>query len=115
MANWYEPTAEQRAGWEEWVAERPPAVREVAKRFPPWVLYWLHSPGQRVCVVSIMENDDGCLLKVVVSGDYNFVVTERMVFGVDPATLTECDLPKEGEIVGVGTPEKFSRGAGLPS
>ncbi len=48
MANRYEPSDEQRASWAEWLAERPLEVRKLAKRFPPWKLYRLDPPGQRV-------------------------------------------------------------------
>lgn len=36
MARIFEPTPEQEAGLAEWLATRPPRIRAVAERFPPW-------------------------------------------------------------------------------
>ena len=101
MANWYEPTDEQLATYAEWLDERPPHVREVAERFPPWKLFRMESSGHRVTVHSFDERIDGTVtLKVNVTGDYNFVAFERRVFGIDPEDLTECELPAEDELLG---------------
>lgn len=99
MSNRYEPTQEQRDGWEAWVNERPPAVKAVAERFQPWKLYRLGSTGHRVYIYSIGEGDE-ITLTVVVSGEYNFVTFERRVFGIYPDELVECELPGKDEIVG---------------
>jgi hypothetical protein len=37
---------------------------------------------------------------VTVSGEFNFVVFPRRVFGVTPEDLEECDLPEKGEPCG---------------
>lgn len=100
--NRYEPTDEQRAAWVSWCAERPPEIREVAERFPPWSLWLLNE--QRVYPVGYSEPDPpkfpGVTLRVMVSGEYNFVMMEREVFGVDPASLTPADMPTPHEPVG---------------
>lgn len=107
MANYFEPTEENRTKWTAWVAERPPLVRVVAERFFPWKLYRMKSTGHRVTVVSFEDHfDDSVTLKVAVTGRFNLVAFERVVFGVDPDDLEECDLPAEGEPVG---------SAGLPA
>jgi hypothetical protein len=114
MANWYEPTPDAREAWRQWVAERPPVVREVAERFPPWTLYRLHDPEgnptkQRVYVLSFQEEHCGCgdcchrphvTLTVAVDGRFNLVAAERGVRGIVPERLVECDLPGPDEPTG---------------
>ncbi len=101
MARFVEPAADVVEEWNKWVAERSPAVREVANRFEPWTLYRLRSTGHRVHVIGFDENkDDTVTLKVVVSGRFNFVVFDRIVFGIDPDDAEECDLPLPGEELG---------------
>jgi hypothetical protein len=96
-----EPSAEQEAGWKEWVASRPHNVRVVAERFEPWSLYRMKSTNQRVTLVSFGEQEDGKVtLTVNVAGDFNFVVFDRQVFGIDPDDLEPCDLPPRDAITG---------------
>ena len=105
-ANWYEPTQEALDAWAEWTAERPPAVREVAERFPPWTLWKLpHTDDpkrfQRVYVRSFGEPEDGTVtLTVCVDGRFNLLAFERNVFGIDPSRLEPCELPGPDEKVG---------------
>jgi hypothetical protein len=77
-----------------WIAARPPAIREMIRRWPPNLLYRLESTGHRVTIHSYFE---GGTVTVSVTGTCKLVTFERNVFGVDPATLEECDLPAEGE------------------
>jgi hypothetical protein len=101
MARVHEPTADEETTWREWVAERPLAVRAVAKRFDPWSLYRLKSSGHRVVICSFDEVEDGSVkLQVDVLGRYNSVAFERRVFGVSPDDLEPCDLPAAGEKLG---------------
>jgi len=102
MANFAEPTEEQRAGWAEWVAERPEAVRLVAEKFNPWALYRLKTSNHRVTLVSFDEPKDGSpvTLRVNVTGEFNRVAFERCVFGIKPEDLEECDLPGPDELLG---------------
>lgn len=90
--------AELDEGWDKWVQERPEGVRKLCIKYPPNLLYRYKPTGSRVLIVSYFE--DGTV-KVDVSGDYNCVVFEREVFGVDPADLEECDFPGEDEPLGV--------------
>ncbi len=92
-----EPTTEQRTGWNEWVAGRPDCVRVVAERFNPWTLYRMKNTGQRVTLYSF--NEDGTMT-VSVTGEFNLIEFDRVVFGINPDNLEECDLPADGEIVG---------------
>ena len=101
MSRVYEPTDVQERGWREWVAERPANVRAVAERFDPWSLYLMKSSDHIVSVVSFGEADDGeVTLTVNVSGDYNVVLFEREVFGVDPDDLVPCDPPAANAATG---------------
>ncbi len=99
--NVFDPSDEERAGWEAWLAERPEAVRKVAEKLPPWKLYRLHDSGHRVTLRSIDEGeDDSVTLTVTVSAQFNLIAFERNVFGIKPEDLTECDLPGPDEPVG---------------
>lgn len=99
---YFEPTQEQIDGWNTWLNDRPPNVKAVASRFAPWVLYKLKATDQRVFVTEFDEHDDGKVTCVVgVSKKYNLVLRERLVFGIDPDDLTECDLPTTGELIGI--------------
>jgi hypothetical protein len=98
--NIQEPTKELEDDWDRWVAERPPAVRMVAEKFKPWKLYRLKSSGHRVTIVSFGEHQDGATLTVAVTGDFNFVINDRTVFGIKPDDMEECDLPGPDEKLG---------------
>lgn len=97
MARYCQPTKEQAKGWAKWVKERPPVVRSIAERFDPWSLYLLKSTGQRVTLASISENHT---VTVNVLGEFNLVIHERQVFGINPDDLVPCDLPPPNEPVG---------------
>lgn len=97
MAESFEPTVEQRAGWDDWVAERPDNVRVVAERFNPWTLYRIKDTDQRVRTISFgegRENNGKVTLTVEVLAEFNLLVPIGFqVFGLDPDDLDECDLP----------------------
>jgi hypothetical protein len=102
MANILEPTDEMRLEFAKWTATLPDFVRVVAEKLPPWKLYRMTDTGHRVYILSYDEGTDGkAYLRVNVSGRYNSLDIEREVFGVDPESLEECELPAEGERVGV--------------
>lgn len=92
-----EPTQWQERAWAEWVASRPSRVRAIAERFDPWTLYQMQSTGQRVTVCSISE--DGTVT-VAVTGQFNLVMFDRQVFGVNPNDLVSCALPGADESLG---------------
>src|SRR5262245_17271198 len=98
MADIYPVTDEHVKAWADWAEDRPAVIQALAERFKPWKLYRLLSSGHRVTVQSFFE--DGTLT-VAVLGKYNLVNFERAVFGIDPDDLVECDLPAEGEPLGV--------------
>jgi len=67
----------------------------------------MKSTGDRVTLRGI--STDGTV-HVDVTGDYNYVLLERTVFGVDPNDLEPCELPSPDEPVGsVLTHEEFEK------
>lgn len=102
MANWFEPDKDVVEDFYKWLESRPQAVREVARRFPPWELFRMQSTGHRVTVHGFSQHvDDGRItLMVDVTGRFNLVVMERRVFGVDPEDLEPCELPAKDEKLG---------------
>jgi len=97
MANTYEMTEEQKKGWHSWASSRPLTIRELCLKFRPNKLYRLISTGHRCTLYSFSE--DGTI-SVMISGRYNKVVVDEIVFGVKPEGLEECDLPEKGEELG---------------
>lgn len=97
MARIQDPTPEQEVGWKKWVKSRPKKVRVIAERFDPWSLYRLKDTGQRVTLRSISE--DGTV-SVNITGDFNVIMFDRYVFGIDPDKLEPCELPDESEPIG---------------
>ena len=97
MARIKEPTESELKSWQKWCDSRPPVVKALAERFPPWELFRIKSTGQRVFAISYFE---GGTLKVAVTGRFNLVMMETAVFGIKPEDLEPCDLPQPGEPVG---------------
>jgi len=97
MATLYEYDEEQAQGLEEWLEDRPDIIKEMAAKFPGNRLYRLKNSGDRVTIYSYHE--DGTL-SVSVTGEYNFIMFDRNVFGIKQDDLEECDLPAEDELVG---------------
>lgn len=97
MATLFEWTDEKKREWDAWVAERPECVRVLCKRLPPNKLYRMKSTGQRVTIAAYAENGT---VRVNITGQYNALVFEREVFGIDADDLEECDVPAPDEPVG---------------
>jgi hypothetical protein len=85
MTRFMEPTAEQEAIWDEWVADRPPVVRAILEKIDPWALYRLKSTDQIVHFYSC--NEDGTITVDIESEHNPFMVIGRRVFGIDPDDL----------------------------
>lgn len=98
MANIIDPPQEAIAEWDKWAKHRPKVIKDLAKRFKPWELYRMKSTGHRVTLLSFSE--DGTM-RVNITAQYNLLVFERQVFGIDPDDLEPCDLPGPDEHVGV--------------
>lgn len=89
----YTPTEAQRQEWAAWLAERPPAVRTVAERFPPWALFLLTTTGQHARLLSVSEMQDGRVTaKAVCWQPEEPALTARIVFGLDPDDLIPVDV-----------------------
>lgn len=82
--------------WDQWIAARQPVVQDLARRLPPDRLYRIKD-GHRCTILAYDENGT---VRVLVSGRFNFILFDREVFGVDPTTLEECDLPGKDEHLG---------------
>ena len=103
-------TSEEERAYRNWVASRPENVRAVAERFDPWCLYRMKSTGHRVTLYSFSESEDGKItLTVDVLGDYNLLIFERRVFGIDPDDLELCEPPNPNELIGVTMDEDQAR------
>lgn len=72
-------------------------IQEMAKKYPPNLLYRLKDDGNRCTLYSYSE--DGTVT-VNITGEYNLVAFNRQVFGIDQKTLTECEPPEEGQPIG---------------
>lgn len=86
-----------QAGWDTWVASRPPVVQELCALLPPDRLYLLKTTNQRVTLISYSEDRT---VTVAVTGEFNALTFDRQVFGINPEDLEECDLPIDGEPLG---------------
>ncbi len=86
-----------KKAWNRWVKSRPVVVREICRRLPPDRLYRMKSTGQRVTLYSYSEEGS---VTVNITGEYNAIVFDRQVFGIDPNDLEECDLPPSDEPIG---------------
>jgi hypothetical protein len=92
-----EVTEEMKAGWLKWGEGRPQVIRDAVAKYNPWTLYRLKSTGQRGTLYSFSE-DGTCTMEI--TGKYNLLTFDRMVFGIKLDDIEECDLPPEGEPVG---------------
>src|SRR5262249_32962904 len=90
---------DEQPEWAAWLAERPPTVRAAIERWPPNRLYRMDS-GHRGTIASYRATPEGIRVMMDVTGEYNLLDFARRVFGIDPATLVECDLPEPGEPLG---------------
>lgn len=81
--------------WESWVSSRPPIIQEMCRKWPPDRLYQMDTM-HRCTIYSYSE--DG-MVTVRITGQYNLIPFDRQVFGIDPASLHECDLPRD-EVLG---------------
>lgn len=86
-----------RPEFDQWVNERPECIQALVKKLPPDRLYLLKETNRR-CFITAYHEDD--TLTVSITGQYNWLMFERQVFGVKPEYLEECDLPEEGEKLG---------------
>lgn len=107
-----EPTKEQLAAWEEWLADRPPVIQDLARRFPPWAWFRLKDEPARLYVYhAVAFFEDGTLRMA----KYSVATGEGIiqVFGIKPDDLEPCGSPDE-EREGMG-PAEEARGVVLAS
>jgi hypothetical protein len=83
-----------REAWQEWLESRPAKIREVAEKYPPWILYRIKGGSTCGIIASYGEQEDGSVTVTVdVTGEFNLVIMDRSVFGIKPSDLEECDIP----------------------
>lgn len=75
--------------WEDWLASRPPKVRDVARRFPPDTCYRCTEDRGHYAIYSYEETGAGPVTVKLIHGADSFLPFVR-VFGVDPETLLKC-------------------------
>jgi hypothetical protein len=86
-----EPTKEQLAEWDAWVATRPPIIRPLAGRFQPWICLRDRETGNGHYIVTALEEPEGdgpATIRIAHGADS--FMPGFQVFGVDPDTLTPC-------------------------
>ena len=103
MARIMDFSPEQQAEYDAWVQARPPCIQAMLATHPPYLLY-LNKPAGKQRVVITSYQEDGTVT-VAVLAKYNLCTYERNVFGVPLSSLEECDLPAEGEPIGVALTE----------
>lgn len=84
-------------GFDKWLETRPQVIKDLAKRFPPNVLYRIKDTGHRVFVRGYDE--DGTLI-MHVGSEFNRITFAHDMSGVPPEDLEECDFPPDDEPVG---------------
>jgi hypothetical protein len=94
MAKVFEMTPDQEKEWQQWLADKPLIIRELAAKYPPDRLYLLKTTGQKGLIESYFE--DGTV-RMSFDGRYCKVLFAKSVFGLRPADLEECELPGPGE------------------
>jgi hypothetical protein len=97
MARWMHPDEAALKEFHAWVATKPKVIQDMAAKLDPWTLYRLKDTGHRCQLYAFSE--DGTV-QVSITGEYNLIEFGRRVFGIDPAELTECELPGPDELVG---------------
>ncbi len=96
MAKWIKWSPLQKQIYDNWLAERPAAIREMSEQYAlsPDELFLLKTTGQRVVLNSLNENGT---VTVTVLPEYNrhkVVAVPFSVFGINPADLEPCELPE---------------------
>lgn len=80
------PNEEQLRDWQEWLDQRPPAIKAVAERLPPWEKLVLKTTGQLAQVTAYDEHDDGHV-SVKITVWRTWLPLAHGVFGVNPDDL----------------------------
>ena len=73
------------AGFQTWLAERPQVIQDLARRWPPNVVYRLKTTGQIVVLQAYSEN--GTVRVYVIPECAGPITGGTSVFGIDPADL----------------------------
>lgn len=83
-------TPEQKAVLDEWLADRPQVIRDLAYAYPP-SCYTITATGQHAVLYSYDEDGTVTVDTTVLAG-----LLPVQVFGVDPAGLEPCGCLADG-------------------
>lgn len=97
MAVIFEWDENAKREWHDWLFTRPDCIKSMAAKCPPNRLYRMKSTSQRCTIIAYSE--DGTV-RVNITGQYNFVIHSRQVYGVAIDDLEECDPPGPDEQLG---------------
>ena len=78
--------------WSDYIATRLENVEELARQYPPNLLYRLRNSGVRCTIIGY---GDDLRLRVHVGFSYNLLAFERHLAGIAATDLEECELPQE--------------------
>ena len=104
-----DPTPEQVQDWDEWVSERPKAVRENSPAVRSQTVEalpapWVRTPGHALYFRSMPEAGGRFAAHAQGGRQRTFpnllAFGPRRVFGIKPEDLEECDLPSEDAPLG---------------
>lgn len=98
----YNPDAETLAESETWLSERPPIVRELFTKCPPWNCYRSKKAGGHYSVAAYDENGT-----VRVTHGRDSFLPGVSVFGISPDDLEPCGcgkwkFPTHGQVEAIG-------------
>lgn len=79
-----------KESFQAWLADTPEKVQDMAKTYPPHLLYELETTKQKVTIFSYSEDNT---VTVDILDRFSLVNSEIRVFGIELSDLTECDLP----------------------
>lgn len=81
-----QPTPEQRAGFAEFLSDKPPTLQAAARTCPPWHCYRSTDNPGHYKILAYAENGS-----VRLAHGADSYMPGMAVFGVDTKTLTVCD------------------------
>lgn len=90
MARWMNPTRKDVLEVNQKLKDRPRNVRAIAKKLDFFSLYWLQPVQSHVIIYSV--EDDGSIT-VSATREYNHLVYDVLIFGVDLEDLHTCEIP----------------------
>src|SRR5262245_48810127 len=92
MELFYEPDDARLLAWEQWLLERPAAIQEIAKLYPPWNCYYtIRHPHAHYAVVGYHESAEGVRVELIHGRD-SFLPGAKTL--VEPTQLVPCSCKR---------------------